>query len=114
MSISKSERRLVWGYMALTVLMLIMLVACSSTPKTPEQIEEQKLEKEWRRGIDKENWAACVVAYSKAGMGTEHVNHTHAKHRRDHWTVIKDDLWRNNCKTALGKKWAEYHYGDKK
>lgn len=98
---NKHTRTSIWPWIVFAIF-AFMVTSCKSLT-----VEES----EWRRGIDKENWAACEQAYSASGVSTEHSNHTHGRtHKPPNSFDIRDDLARNYCKSILRDRWAEYHY----
>jgi len=84
------------------LLALLFLVGCSTTPMT----EREKEMREWKRGIDRENWINCQKVVSR----TWHINHSH---NRPHTSMmeafnIRSDLVTNGCQMHLGEHWIEY------
>lgn len=76
---------------------------------TPEMVECQSDIREWRRGIDKENYINCVVIYEatpKAWM--VHKGHSHGKRDRVKNIDVTGDLMDNNCRYYLQDQWADY------
>lgn len=91
----KQMRRLMWVQTIL--LALILLCGCAET-LTKEEIE-------WRRGIDRENWALCQRVYKQAG---EYLVFDHAHNDNEKTALLRSDLARNNCRMVLRDYWIKY------
>lgn len=64
-------------------------------------------EREWRQGIDAENWTLCQLAYRQAGKPTWS-KHDHRRHLPHRSHEIAEDLMVNNCRMVLGEQWIDY------
>ncbi len=67
-------------------------------------------EREWRHGIDRENWRLCERVYQQQGVATVHIGHSHRYDSRRPPRIwhVRDDLRVNNCQRILGNYWADY------
>ena len=81
-------------------LLPLLLFGCAAT-ETAEDVE-------WRHGIDKENWQMCEAIYKEARVYTLHIGHIHRRGIEPRWYEIRDDLYSNDCRRALGDYWIEY------
>ena len=83
-------------------LPLILLVGCASNLTEGER--------EWREGIDRENWALCERVYRDQRRPTLHVGHTHKYEGRRPPKIwhVRDDLRTNYCRSVLGRYWVNY------
>ena len=80
------------------VVMLIAVAGCATVNED---------EREWRQGIDAENWSLCELVYRQNGKATVHNNHDYS-HKHISPIDLKMDLGFNNCKRILGDYWASY------
>lgn len=64
-------------------------------------------ERDWRRGVDKNNWELCKRVYreSKVPMISSHDHQKHKPHRPNE---IKQDLADNRCRSILKGYWENY------
>ena len=88
--------------MRILTLICLFLAGCASNLTADER--------DWREGIDRENWRLCDRAYRQARKATIHLNHSHKYEDRrpvkHHF--IRDDLMRNQCRSILRDYWADY------
>ena len=80
------------------LIALLLLSGCASNLSVEDR--------EWREGIDRENWQMCDSAYNRARVVVYHMDHRHG--RNAVWWQIKSDLVHNHCRKVLGKYYAEY------
>lgn len=74
-----------------------------------KQKECQVDTREWRNGIDKENYNNCVIAYSRSEKAWMiHRNHRHGPKDRVKSIDLRGDLADNGCQYFLREGWAEY------
>ena len=73
-----------------------------------ELTELEREEREWKRGIDRENWELCMQAYS--GTATWHINHSHNTPTTpsSEAAYIRSDLAVNRCQIILRDHWIDY------
>ena len=95
--------------MKIVIVLLALLMAGCATTLTEEEQQEKAFEREWKRGIDAENWRMCELMYKQAGKQTLHVDHQHNRRGPPRHWEIKSDLMYNQCRMYLKKEyWAEY------
>ena len=81
---------------------------CEGYTEGSEDFEEcQTYVREYRRGIDYENWIQCRQLYEQAGVATVCRDHTEKDHKPGHWAV-EQDLWQWSCRFHLREYWADY------
>lgn len=99
------------------ILLVLMSPGCQTVypvceqyeTDTDEMAECNKDQREWRRGIDKENYNLCAATlenHPKYWM--LHKNHIHGPRNRVYSHDIQDDLALNGCRELLGDAWANY------
>lgn len=86
------------------IFICLGISGCATQPLSYEEIEAR----DWRRGIDRENWEMCMAAYKQADRYTVHVNHegTPQHHRRIN--NIRSDLLVNQCRWVMRNYWIDY------
>lgn len=87
------------SFLAGLITALALTSGCA-TQLTPE-------EREWRRGIDAENWRLCEMVYQRQNVVIVS-DHPHVRHRRHRPHEIQSDLVANQCRRVLKEYWAEY------
>lgn len=96
--------------MKIAIMLLAILLAggCAST-LTEEQQQEKEWDREWKQGIDAENWRMCELMYKQAGKGTLHVDHQHDRRGPPRHWEIRSDLMYNQCQMHMKDEyWSEY------
>ncbi len=96
----------------LTILMSILMSGCATVyPECVQHAEEsaeraqcQLAVRDYRRGIDNENWITCAQTLDFE----VHTDHLHGPRDKVYPADIKSDLAMNRCQNRLGKYWAEY------
>lgn len=97
-------------------LVAIIITGCATVypecEKHPEESEEratcQAGVREWREGIDRENWRLCQQVLRQHGVRI-YSDHTHGRKGFDHAPhEVKSDLSKNSCKMVLRDHWADY------
>ena len=83
-------------------LLFLLLIGCASLT------ELEKEEREYREGMDAENWAACDKILSANHIITVHINHSHGPRSGAGPMDIRMDLLNYRCKRLLGEAWADY------
>ena len=83
--------------------LLVLFSGCASN-LTIQEIEAR----DWRRGIDLENWNMCEKVYLDHGRATFHKDHMHGKRDPIRAWMIASDLRVNQCKSVLRDYWIEY------
>ena len=83
---------------------LVLIFGCASEPLT----EEEEFERDYKRGMEVENWVRCEQIYANAGKPTMHMDHIHTKHSRIRRWMIHRDLFTNHCRYLLGREgWSD-------
>lgn len=91
-------------YKRILLVSMLILSGCAGEPLT----EDELFERDYKRAMDLENWAACEKAYNDQGRPTWHMDHRHGERDRIRQWMIKKDLIDNNCRAILGKeRWAK-------
>lgn len=104
-SIMKIPPEIFWSGVIIALLfVLFALSGCAVAPLT----EEEKDEREWRRGVDRENWIMCEAAYTRSGVATIHEEHMHGTRNPTRNHNVRRDLRINNCRQTLRDHWIEY------
>ena len=80
---------------SLFFVVLLAIAGCSTMPA--EQVAQQR---EWREGIDSQNYQLCEQVYNQFGHSFNRVFDTGLN--------VKATLQANECKHVLGKYWASY------
>ncbi len=102
--------------MALAIVLFLFAGCATVYPEcemfgedTSERIQCQIDEREWRQGIDRENWVMCTFVYSKSsGHFMVHYDHRISRLRPHKIWEIRDDLVKNDCRRIMRKMWVEY------
>ena len=84
-------------------MVTLLLSGCAGQALT----EDDLFDREWREGIDANNWAMCKQAYRQVNTPTQS-NHTHRRGRTHRPYEIKSDLVANQCMMTLRNYWEKY------
>ena len=87
----------------LLALVFLFLGGCATT-----LTDEERAVREWKRGVDMENWLICENIYAYHGKATMHVDHVHRNNNSVSPVMIKQDLSVNDCRKILGDYYMEY------
>ena len=88
---------------------MVIYPECEHHTDTPEKLDECQLEgRDWRRGIDKENWENCRTVMNNNDIIEWHINHSYNPRRPPGGTQLRMCLAQNGCKQLLREYWIEY------
>jgi hypothetical protein len=98
--------------MRIILICISIMVGCSGLGACSTVLTEDELfARDWKRGIDAQNWELCDYAYRKAGRPTVHRDHRHTRHGIRHMNpdaAIRSDLLQNDCRIVLRDYWIDY------
>lgn len=73
-----------------------------------DKVKQKQFESEHKQAVDSDNYNMCVKAYRNMNIPMIHRHH-HDRLTRIRWWMIKDDLFYNSCRSAIGPEvWAKY------